>query len=178
MSAGFDTEFTGLGWPNDHITTIAVYDGQRVRHYVHGRNLDEFAADIGEYDLLVTYDGKCSDVPFIESCLGCRVPQAHLHLRYVLNRLGYRGGLKGCELALGLGRPGLENVGGYMAVLLWTEYKRSGDERVLDTLLTYNVEDMLSLERQAVIAYNRKLADTPFADRCGLPDAEPAAISI
>lgn len=31
-----DIETTGLGGPGDHITTIALYDGRSIRHYVHG----------------------------------------------------------------------------------------------------------------------------------------------
>jgi uncharacterized protein YprB with RNaseH-like and TPR domain len=44
--AYFDIETTGLMWPSDHITTIALDDGHRVRHYVHGQNLDQFVNDI------------------------------------------------------------------------------------------------------------------------------------
>ena len=32
--------------PADHITTIVVYDGRTIRHYVNGRNLAEFGRDI------------------------------------------------------------------------------------------------------------------------------------
>lgn len=172
-TAYLDIETTGLMTPTDHITTIALYDGRHVHHYVHGQNLDHFTRDIARYDLLVTYNGKCFDVPCIEACLGCRLPQAHLDLRYVLKSLGYGGGLKRCEQTLGLARPGLEDVDGYMAVMLWTEYRRRGDPRALETLLAYNVEDVLTLERLAVLAYNRKLNETPFANDRQLPEAEP-----
>ncbi|MEX0886096.1 MAG: ribonuclease H-like domain-containing protein [Phycisphaeraceae bacterium] len=161
--AYLDIETTGFMAGMDHVTTIAVYDGRRVMHYVHGQNLDQFERDIAGYDLLVTYNGKCFDVPFLEFCLGCRLPQAHLDLRYVLKSLGYGGGLKRCEQALGLTRPGLEGVDGYFAVLLWAEYQRTGSSAALETLLAYNVEDVLTLERLAVLAYNAKLEDTPFA---------------
>ena len=72
--AYLDIETTGLMQPMDHITTIALYDGHRVRHYVHGQNLDQFVNDIAGYDLLVTYNGKCFDVPCLESPLGRRLP--------------------------------------------------------------------------------------------------------
>jgi uncharacterized protein YprB with RNaseH-like and TPR domain len=114
-------------------------------------------------------------VPCIEACLDCRLPQAHLDLRYLLKSLGYTGGLEGCERALGMTRPGLEDIDGYFAVLLWAEYQRTGKEAALETLLAYNVEDVLTLERLAVLAYNRKLEQTPFAGSRQLPQPKTAA---
>ena len=114
-------------------------------------------------------------MPCIEACLDCRLPQAHLDLRYLLKSLGYTGGLKGCERALGMTRPGLEDVDGYFAVLLWAEYQQTGKEAALETLLAYNVEDVLTLERLAVLAYNCKLERTPFAGSRQLPQPKTAA---
>jgi hypothetical protein len=37
-----DIETTGLSVPPSEITTIALYDGKSVRHYVNGYNLDDF----------------------------------------------------------------------------------------------------------------------------------------
>jgi uncharacterized protein YprB with RNaseH-like and TPR domain len=54
------------------------------------------------------YNGKTFDVPFIEKYFGIRMNHAHIDLRYVLKSLGYAGGLKRCEKALGLDR-GEEN---------------------------------------------------------------------
>jgi hypothetical protein len=165
-TAYLDIETTGLGPGLDHITTIVLYDGRQVRHYVYGENLDEFAQDIAPYTALVTYNGKCFDVPFIEASLGVRIRAAHLDLRYLLHSLGYRGGLKGCERQLGVdrGAHGLAEVDGYTAVLLWQQHRR-GHPNALQTLLAYNAEDVLNLERLAIIAYNQKLAETPFADQ-------------
>ncbi len=83
-----DIETTGLGGPGDHITTIALYDGRTIRHYVHGQNLDAFARDIVEYRLLVTYNGKCFDLPMLRAAFGLALDQAHVDLRYVLASLG------------------------------------------------------------------------------------------
>lgn len=157
------------------VTTIALYDGRQVRHYVHGDNLTQFKRDIAEYKLIVTYNGKCFDVPYIESSLGCKLPQAHIDLRFVLASIGFKGGLKACERTLGFSRPGLQDVDGYFAVLLWQEYQRTGNDAALETLLAYNIEDVLMLERLATVAYNRKIAVTPFADSHRLADALPLA---
>lgn len=160
--AFLDIETTGLGNSGDHITTIALYDGRTISHYIHGENLRQFASDIGRYKLLVTYNGKCFDIPFIENYFGIGVNAAHIDLRYVLRSLGYGGGLKTCEQRMGLERDGLEGVDGFFAVLLWSEYKRRGNVRALETLLAYNIQDVVNLETLMVRAYNLKLRDTPF----------------
>ena len=111
---------------------------------------------------LVTYNGKCFDVPFIEWSFKTRLNQIHIDLRYVLKSLGYSGGLKGCEYQLGVDRGELQGVDGFFAVLLWEEYLKTRDRKVLETLLAYNIEDVVNLEQLMVIAYNLKLRDTPF----------------
>jgi uncharacterized protein YprB with RNaseH-like and TPR domain len=88
-------------------------------------------------------------------------PQAHIDLRYVLASLGYKGGLKGCEKKLGLHRGDLEDVDGFFAVLLWQDYSASGNPRSLETLLAYNIQDVVNLETLLVMAYNLKLRQSP-----------------
>jgi uncharacterized protein YprB with RNaseH-like and TPR domain len=164
--AYIDIETTGLSVDYGcHITTIALYDGTSVRHYVHGENLRQFEDDIFDYDVLVTYNGKCFDVPFIERYFRIGLKQEHIDLRYLLRSLGYGGGLKKVEAALGIDRGELDGVDGYFAVLLWYEYANHGNPLALDTLLAYNIEDVLNLERLMVMAYNMKLQETPFAGR-------------
>ncbi|MFO7930142.1 MAG: ribonuclease H-like domain-containing protein [Thermodesulfobacteriota bacterium] len=162
-TAYIDIETTGLGFDSSRITTIALYDGSKIRYYVNGINLERFAEDISCYDLVVTYNGKTFDIPFIERFFGIRMTQAHVDLRYVLKSLGYKGGLKGCEKCFGLHRSELEGVDGFMAVVLWHEYERNGDPRVLETLLAYNIEDVINLEHLMHAAYNLKVEDTPFS---------------
>jgi len=157
-----DIETTGLGLPGDYITSIALYDGGQVRTFVHGDNLEAFPDAIAPYRLIVTYNGKSFDVPFIRRYLRLPMRQAHIDLMYVLRSLGYRGGLKGCEHQLGLDRGDLEGVDGYFAVLLWHDYLENGNERALETMLAYNVLDVVNLETLMVKAYNMKLRETPF----------------
>lgn len=156
-----DIETTGLG-PGCDITTIALYDGVSVKTYVNGRNLEEFLDDIRDIKLFVSYNGISFDIPVIEHFFRIRLDQAHIDLRYVLARLGYRGGLKGCEKQLGISRGSLDGVDGYFAVLLWREYERYHNEQALETLLAYNIEDTVNLERLMVEAYNRNVEQTPF----------------
>lgn len=161
-TAYVDIETTGLSGM-DEITTIALYDGTNIRCYVRGRNLEEFRSDILNYKLLVTYNGKCFDVPFLERAFGIHLRAAHIDLRYVLRALGYVGGLKNCEKQLGIDRGELAAVDGHFAVILWDDFRRNRNERALETLLAYNVEDVVNLEVLMIHAYNRKLAATPFA---------------
>jgi uncharacterized protein YprB with RNaseH-like and TPR domain len=182
--AYIDIETTGLSRQYNAITTIALYDGTKISHYVTGRNLDHFPDDIRGYDLLVTYNGKSFDIPFIEGFFGIQMPRAHIDLRHVFHGLGIKGGLKGCEKQFGIDRRGLEGVDGYVAVLLWQEFERTRDPHVLETLLAYNIEDAVNLEYLMHTAYNLKLAHTPFApalslavpDRPEIPFAPAPAI--
>ncbi len=167
--AYLDIETTGLGRPGDIITTAVIYDGHSVSCYVNGDSLQQFKSDIGKYRLLVTFNGKCFDIPFIERYFRIRVRTPHIDLRYLLRGLGYRGGLKRCEHLLGLDRDELEGVDGYFAVLLWNDFKRSGDVRALETLLAYNIKDTVNLEMLMVMAYNMKLRETPFTGTHQLP---------
>jgi len=163
--AYLDIETTGLGGPNDYITAIALYDGRSISHYVQGDNLYDFRDDIDPYRLLITYNGKCFDVPFIRNYFGIPMNQTHIDLRYVLASLGYRGGLKGCEKQLGIDREELAEVDGYFAVLFWYDFYNRGNQRALETLLAYNALDVVNLETLMVLAYNLKLRHTPFFER-------------
>ncbi|MFH2219262.1 MAG: ribonuclease H-like domain-containing protein [Pseudomonadota bacterium] len=42
------------------------------------------------------------------------------------------------------------------------DYQRNRNEKALETLLAYNIQDVLTLEKLMVIAYNIKIKDTPF----------------
>ena len=162
-TAYLDIETTGLGGPGDYVTTIALYDGRSVSTYVKGHNLEDFAEDVLNYRLIVTYNGKAFDVPFIRNFMGLRLTHAHIDLMHVLRSLGYRGGLKGCERQLGLDRGDLEGIDGYFAVLLWQDFLRHRNDAALETLLAYNVQDVVNLETLMVLAYNMKLKETPFS---------------
>lgn len=173
-TAYLDIETTGLG-ADSVITTIALYDGREVRTFVNGDNLEDFIDAVAPFQVLVTYNGKGFDIPFIERFFRITLPQAQIDLRFVLARLGFKGGLKGCERKLGLHRGALDGVDGLFAVRLWHAFRHSGDERYLHTLLAYNVEDTVNLERLMVEAYNRNLAATPFADEL-LPCPQPPSL--
>lgn len=157
-----DIETTGLEPAYAEITTIAMYDGKSIRYYVNGRNLEDFKTDIIKYELIVSYNGKTFDIPFINQYFGIRLNHAHIDLRYVLASLGLMGGLKKCEAALGIDRGDIKGIDGFFAVLLWEDYLKNQSRKSLETLLAYNIEDVVNLEQLMVIAYNMKIKDTPF----------------
>ena len=163
-TAYIDIETTGLGGPSDYITTISIYDGKNVYNYVHGKNIEQFKYDIKNYSVLVSYNGKCFDIPFIEREFSIQLTQAHLDLRYILRSLGIKGGLKSCERQIGLRRGDLEGVDGYFAVLLWKDYLQ-GNKKALDTLLAYNIEDTVNLEKLMLYAYERKIENLKLDKR-------------
>jgi len=159
--AYLDIETTGLGQDSE-ITTIALYDGEKIRCYINGQNLDDFENDIWDYEILVTYNGKSFDVPFLERWFRTKLTHAHIDLRYILAKLGFKGGLKGCEKQMEIHRGALDGVDGYFAVLLWRDYRDNNNEKALETLLAYNIEDSVNLECLLVEAYNRNVLATPF----------------
>ncbi len=172
-TAYLDIESNGLAGSEELITTISVFDGASLKYYIRDYNLYQFKEDIAAYKLLVTYNGKCFDLPAIERHLGVRFNQAHIDLRFVLASLGYKGGLKGCEKLMGIDRGQLTDVDGYFAVLLWREYCNKTNIRALETLLAYNVLDAVNLEYLMVKAYNEKIMDTPFATEHQMPLPSP-----
>ena len=73
-------------------------------------------------------------------------------------------------------RGDLDGVDGYFAVLLWLDYQRSRNPKALETLLAYNIMDVVNLETLMVMAYNLKLKDTPFSETLSLPLPDTPAI--
>ncbi len=156
--AFLDIETTGLYPYQDVITMIGLFDGNKTKVFIRGINMKDFADEIKKYSLLITFNGKRFDIPFIRHTLG-ELPdyQGQIDLLYPLGRLGYRGGLKAIERRLGLEREGaLQDVDGFIAVLLWYEYQR-GNRAALDTLIRYNLEDVVNLQYLMEFAYNELL---------------------
>ena len=173
-SVFLDIETTGLNPPNDHITTITLFDGKEVKTFVYGINLKEFIREIMHYKVIITFSGKCFDIPFIERTMGIKLPHVHIDLRYVMRSLGFRGGLKACERMIGIDRGELKGVDGYTAVFLWQKYEE-GCPEALETLLAYNVADTVNLEKLLVFAYNKKLSSLPLS-LAPLPGSSPVRV--
>lgn len=146
-TAYLDIETTGAGWPEQTVTVVGLYDGHTMRQFVLGQNLRDFPEALAEVEVLVTFNGAQFDLPVLRAYFpGLHSPPLHLDLRFILARLGYRGGLKRIEPLFGITRaPEVAGFNGFDAVLLWERYQR-GDLTALELLLKYNQEDVLNLE--------------------------------
>ncbi len=164
QTAFLDIETTGLG--GDAFTTICgVLDRTGFTAFARGDEMDLLPEYLEQFRLVVTFNGRAFDVPFLRRELGKNVLRraAHLDLMYVLRRLGLKGGLKRIEKALGVGRPSsLSTLDGRDAITLWA-MSEEGESEALDTLIRYNAEDVLVLPRLAAIAVRDHAAGTPMA---------------
>jgi uncharacterized protein YprB with RNaseH-like and TPR domain len=160
----FDIETTGLDEYRDRVTTVTFHHAGDTTTLVRGRDLtaDRLREQLREPSLLVTYNGKRFDVPFLERSFDLSIDRPHLDLIYPCRRAGLSGGLSAVESALGIGREN-PDVSGRDAVRLWHEYE-AGDDASLETLVEYNREDTVNL---------RTVADR-VADRLHRSVFEPA----
>ena len=141
-----DIETTGLSKYHHYITTIGVYDGNESRIFVRGIDLEEAYSYLEQFDVIVTFNGKQFDMPFIEHFSNKTFNCIHLDLRYMLKELGLSGGLKRIEQQLGMSRDEeIADIDGFQAVRLWNRYQR-GDLEALQLLKKYNIEDIENLE--------------------------------
>ncbi len=149
-----DIETTGLDIGRDAVTVVGLYDGRRKRSFVKGDNLEDLPRALEDVRLLVTFNGARFDVPFLRRAFPrMRLDQLHMDLMNPLHRLGFWGGLKRIERRLGIERSEeTVGLGGFDAVRLWAAYA-AGDDDALDTLLAYNLEDVVNLEPLAEFAY-------------------------
>jgi uncharacterized protein YprB with RNaseH-like and TPR domain len=159
----FDIESTGLAIGHDTITTAVVYSHAHTFFFVDGINLDYLPFVLNQYQIVVSYNGKCFDVPFVHATWRhCKVTTKHLDLRHILTRLNVTGGLKRCEEQLGLPKREEEDVNGAFAPDLWREYKSKGKMEPLRKLLSYNFEDASRLRHLMVKAYNLNISKNQF----------------
>ncbi len=139
-----DIETTGLG-PSAQITVLGTYFRGKFRAFVHGQDLNEAWDFMNQASLIVTFNGKQFDVPFIERHFEKSLNIPHIDLRFVTGSLGYKGGLKKIEPEFGIVRGAdIKAVDGYMAVLLWRRHQR-GDAQALKLLVDYNQADVEGL---------------------------------
>jgi uncharacterized protein len=155
-----DIETTGLSKSYNDITLIGMHSDDGTKIFMKGKNLEKFQNELKKYSMIVTFNGRCFDVPFIKTKFpDTNINQYHSDLRFMLAELGFRGGLKRIEQERGISRDeSLDGVDGFEAVRLWSRYMR-GDNDSLATLkryLTADVENLKPLMNSAVIELKKK----------------------
>lgn len=139
-----DIETTGLSRYYDHITMIGWSFCNKYDYYVHGIDKEKkFIDAIQKAKIIVTFNGSIFDIPFIKSVFSNIItPLAHIDLRFLSKSVGLSGGQKKIEDEIGFKRSkSLKNTDGYMATVLWDEYKW-GKKLSLEKLIAYNHSDV------------------------------------
>ncbi|QSG02108.1 ribonuclease H-like domain-containing protein [Natranaeroarchaeum sulfidigenes] len=142
----FDIETTGLDHHRDRVTTVSFHRDGETTTLVQGEDLtaERIARQFEDAKLMVTFNGKRFDVPFLETSFGVDLDVPHVDLMYPCRQLGYSGGLKQIEGDVGVERDE-PDITGKDAVRLWHEYER-GNENALETLVSYNRDDAVNLQ--------------------------------
>jgi len=141
-----DIETTGLDRYADRVTTVSIHRDGDTKTLVRGNDLSAEAlrAELEDSSLLVTFNGRSFDVPFLEASFDLSVDLPHADLMTVCNQLGYSGGLSAVEQTFGIERE-RPDISGRDAVRLWHEYE-AGKDGSLETLIEYNQEDTVNMK--------------------------------
>ncbi len=168
-----DIETTGLGPENNNVTLIATFSNRNLSLFVAGVNLSDFPCHIAQYSLLVTFNGSQFDLPFLRTHFPeAQLGKAHIDLRYLLASLGYTGGLKAVEHAIGVHRDILvRGVTGQDAPKLWQQY-RVGDDAALEILALYNLTDAVHLAQLLTFAIREKARKLKFPGQMVTSDGQ------
>ncbi len=137
-----ETSFSG------GISVIGIYRQDRGTIQLVGGGVNDLNlyASLEGVSTLVTFNGSSFDLPVIRKRLlaDLKAEFAHRDLLYVCRKHGLRGGLKIVEQRLGIARSTV-GISGWDAPRLWQRYEYAADEQALQTLLTYNYEDVVNL---------------------------------
>jgi uncharacterized protein YprB with RNaseH-like and TPR domain/predicted nuclease with RNAse H fold len=155
-----DIETTGLSLYYDKITIIGTSNGHNIKFFVKDTNLEEALNYLKNYEMLVTFNGKLFDIPFIKKEFPeAKIPPIHIDLRYLLRSLGVTGRLKKIEERLDISRPkAMQEINGREAAVLWSRFVK-GEDKALETLLLYNFCDTTNLQGIMDLCYQRKIEE-------------------
>ena len=140
----FDIETDGKS-RSSCITCISTIRQGGHRSFWRGHNLSDFLAEWSSAKILVSFNGKRFDTPFVCKSFGLTSIPPQIDLMDEAAHYGCRGGLKAIEKRFGFSRKAKGCVDGNDAIRLWAEYATGHSEDSLATLLAYNQEDVESL---------------------------------
>lgn len=142
----FDIETTGLDKQKNRVTTVAIHRNNESKVLVRDNDLTQqrLKQEIKKSSVLVSFNGKRFDQPFLEHNFDLNIDKPHIDLMYTCKKLGLSGGLKKIEKEIGIDRD-LEDIDGREAVRLWKRYEK-GDQEALDKLVKYNRLDAENLK--------------------------------
>ena len=170
-----DIETTGLSKNHDDITVFGLYDGLNTKTMIKGINLDyhELKKELEKYKLIVTFNGACFDLPFIEKRYPGLVPKVpNFDVKSITRQLGLTGGLKKIERDLNIKRKEIvEEFNGGDALTLWKMFRATGDENYLNLLVEYNEFDTVNLKTVAEHCINKmkqKIISENFIKNCAV----------
>ena len=119
--------------------------------------LNEFAAEVSKLDMVVTYNGKHFDMPFIAKRLNAHrlqpVSPYNLDIYLVLNghsplkKFVPNLKQKTVENYMGLWQTRADEISGGESVQLYNEYEKTGDAGLERKILLHNSDDVLQLTR-------------------------------
>ncbi len=152
------------------VTLIGLYDGREFVCLRKDEDLGNFPDIISHYGMIVTFFGSGFDLPVLQRCFpSLRLDQIHLDLCPTLKRIGFKGGLKKIEKQFQIERSeATDGLSGWDAVRLWRQFQR-GDEIALQTLVEYNREDVVNLERLAELSFEKLWACCGYPSQMKLP---------
>jgi len=152
-----DIETTGH-FHGNKTTLVGAYDGKDFNVLIKGKDLSRESIEemMDGKKMLITFFGRGFDVPVLQQEFGIDVPLIHYDLCFAGKMIGYRGGLKKIEGELGIKRAEeADGLNGLDAVYLWRDYEKKGDKGALETLISYNREDVVNLETIAEEFYSQ-----------------------
>jgi uncharacterized protein YprB with RNaseH-like and TPR domain len=152
----FDIETTGLDKKKNKVTTVSIHRNGETKTLIRGQDLtrENIQEELFNSSMLVSFNGKRFDQPFLEHSFNLEIENPHIDLMYLFKRLGYSGGLKKIEKDLDVERE-LEDIDGREAVKLWKRYEKKSDEEALQKLVKYNKYDTKNLEKLLKTAHNQ-----------------------
>lgn len=162
----FDIETTGLSKKRNKVTTVSFHRQGETKTLIQGQNLtkENLEKEFFNSSIIVTFNGKRFDKPFLEHNYDVKIENPHIDLMYECRKIGLSGGLKQIEKDLNIERE-LEDIDGREAVKLWKKYEKTNKQEYLDTLVKYCEYDARNLQQLSEIIL-KQLEDKHFKPHC------------